>query len=78
MAAKRRTMGVLGAPLHPAGAIKGIYRYLIQLSIKKKVGLPVLSVLAMGSPHTEPPPYYFLNLYGAYLQAQRSQKLGTK
>jgi hypothetical protein len=48
MAAERRTIGVLGAPLlvHPAGAIRSIYRYLSRLSIKKKmVGVPVLSVL---------------------------------
>ena len=31
------------------------------------VGLPVRSVLTMGSPHTKPPPYDFLNLYGACL-----------
>jgi hypothetical protein len=33
------------------------------------VGLMVLSVLTMGSLHTKPPPYDFLNLYGACLQA---------
>ena len=32
-------------------------------------GLPVPNVLIMGSPHTEPPPYDFLDLYGACLQA---------
>ena len=31
----------------------------------KMVGLPVLSVLTMGSSHIKPPPYDFLNLYGA-------------
>ena len=38
----------------------------------KMVGLTVLSVLTMVSPHTKPPPYDFLNLCGAYLQAQRT------
>jgi hypothetical protein len=35
----------------------------------KMVDLPVLSVLTIGSPHTstKPPPYDFLNLYGACL-----------
>jgi hypothetical protein len=35
----------------------------------KMVGLTVLIVLTMGSPHTKPPPYDFLNLCGACLQA---------
>ena len=69
-------MGVLGVPLYSGGAIRSIYRYLIRLYIKK-VGLPVLSVLSMGSPHTctKPPPYDFLNLYGACMQAPRPQKI---
>ena len=41
----------------------------------KMVGLPVLSVLNIGSPHTKPPPYVFLNLYGACLQAPRTPKM---
>jgi hypothetical protein len=41
----------------------------------KLVGLPVLSVLTMGSLHTKPPPYDFLNWYGACLQAPRSPKM---
>jgi hypothetical protein len=41
----------------------------------KLVGLPVLSVLTMGSLHTKPPPYDFLNLYGACLQAPRTPKM---
>jgi hypothetical protein len=32
------------------------------------VGLPVLIVLIMRSPYTKPPPYDFLNLYGACLE----------
>ena len=41
----------------------------------KMIGLTVLSVLPMGSPHTKPPPYDFLNLYGACLQAPRTPKM---
>ena len=41
----------------------------------KMVGLPVPNVLTMGSPHTKPPPYDFLNLYGACLQAPRTPKV---
>ena len=37
--------------------------------LEKIIGLSVLSVLTIVSPHTEPPPYEFLNLYGACLQA---------
>jgi hypothetical protein len=33
----------------------------------KMVGLRVPNMLTMGSPHTKPPPYEFLNLYGACL-----------
>ena len=36
--------------------------------------LPVLTVLTMGSLHTKPAPYDFLNLYGACLQAPRTPK----
>ena len=39
------------------------------------VGLTVLSVLIMGILHTKPPPYDFLNLYGAYLHAPRTPKM---
>jgi hypothetical protein len=39
------------------------------------VGLTILSVLNRGSLHTKPPPYDFLNLYGACLQAPRTPKL---
>jgi hypothetical protein len=40
------------------------------------VGLPIPNVLIIiGSPHTKPPPYAFLNLYGACLQAPRIQKM---
>jgi hypothetical protein len=38
------------------------------------VVLTVLSVLIVGSLHTNPPPYEFLNLYGACLQAPRTPK----
>ena len=41
----------------------------------KMRGLPVLSVLTIGNPHTKPPPYDFLNLYGASLQAPRTPKM---
>jgi hypothetical protein len=41
----------------------------------KMVDLPVPNVLTMGSPHTKPPPYDFLNLYGACLQAPRTLKM---
>jgi hypothetical protein len=68
-------LGVLGVPLYPGGAIRRIYRYLSRLSIKKLVGLSVLSVLSMGVYYTKPPPYDFLNLYGACLQAPRTPKL---
>ena len=44
-------------------------KYQSHLSIRKIISLPVLSVLTIVSPHTEPPPYDFLNLYGACLQA---------
>jgi hypothetical protein len=37
--------------------------------------LPLLSVLTMGSRHTKPPPYDFLNLYGACLQAPMTPKV---
>jgi hypothetical protein len=69
------TMGALGVPLYPSGAIKSIYSYLSHLSIKKMVALPVPNVLTMGSPHTEPLPYDFLNLYGACLQAPMTPKM---
>jgi hypothetical protein len=36
----------------------------------KMVGLPVLSVLNMGSCHTESAPYEFLNLYGALARTE--------
>ena len=42
---------------------------------EKMIGLPILSVLTLGSPHTKPPPYDFLNLYGACLQASRTPKM---
>ena len=45
------------------------------LIYEKLVGLPVLSVLTMGILHTKPPPYDFLNLYGACLQAPRTPKI---
>jgi hypothetical protein len=32
-------------------------------------------MLSMGRPHTKPPPYDFLNLYGARLQAPRTPKV---
>jgi hypothetical protein len=41
----------------------------------KMVNLPVLSVLTMEVYNTKPPPYDFLNLYGAYLQALRTPKM---
>ena len=41
----------------------------------KMICLLVLSVLTMGIPHAKPPPYEFLNLYGACLQAPRTQKM---
>jgi hypothetical protein len=41
----------------------------------KMVGLPVLSVLTMGIPHTKQPPYDFLNLYGACMQPPRTPKM---
>jgi hypothetical protein len=41
----------------------------------KLVDLPVLSVLTMRSHYTKPPPYDFLNLYGACLQAPRTPKM---
>ena len=68
-------MGVLGVPLYAGGAIRRIYRYLSRLPIEKIRGLTVLSVLTMGSRHTKPPPYDFLNLYGACLQAPRTPKM---
>ena len=40
----------------------------------KMVGLTVLSVLTMASYYTKPPPYDFLNLYEACLQAPRTPK----
>jgi hypothetical protein len=47
-----------------------------ELSISvKMVGLPIPNVLTMGSPHTKPPPYDFLNLYGACLQAPGTLKM---
>jgi hypothetical protein len=69
MAAERRTMGVIGTPIHPAVAIRSIYRYLSRMSIQKVTDLQVLSVLTMGSLLPTPPPYGFLNLYGACLRA---------
>ena len=41
----------------------------------KMVDLPVLSVLTMGNLYTKQPPYDFLNLYGACLQAPRTPKM---
>ena len=41
----------------------------------KMAGIPVLSVLTMGISYTKPPPYDFLNLYGACLQAPRTPKM---
>ena len=41
----------------------------------KMVGLTVLRVLTMEIPHTKPPPYDFLNLYGACLQAPWTPKV---
>jgi hypothetical protein len=41
----------------------------------KMIGLPVLNVLTIESPYTNPPPYDFLNLYGACLQAPRTPKM---
>ena len=79
MAAYHRTLGVLGAPLHAGGALNGTYRYLHRLSIQKVVGLLVLIVLTIESLYTKPspgkaaPPYDFFNLYGACLQAPRTQ-----
>jgi hypothetical protein len=68
-------MGVLGAPVYQGGAISSIYTYLLHNFIKKKVGLPVSKMLTMIGSHTKPPPYDFLNLYGACLQAPRTPKM---
>jgi hypothetical protein len=65
-------MGVLGAPLKSAGAITSIYKYLSCLSMRKLINLPVLNMINMGNSHIKPPPYEFLNLYGACLQAPRT------
>jgi hypothetical protein len=68
-------MGVLGAPLQPSGAIKK-HLHVHELHIYlKMVGSPVLIVLTMGSLHTKPPQYDFLNLYGACLHAPRTPAL---
>jgi hypothetical protein len=45
---------------------------------RKMQGLPVPNMVTIWSPHTEPPPYDFLNLYGACMQAPGAQKLGTR
>jgi hypothetical protein len=43
---------------------------------RKMVGLPGISVLTtMGSFSTKPPPYEFLKLYGACMQAPRTPKV---
>jgi hypothetical protein len=63
-------MGVIGVPIYPGGAIKHLQVPEPPIYVKM-VGLLVLSVLTM---HTKPPPYDFLNLYGAYLQAPRIPK----
>jgi hypothetical protein len=68
-------MGALGVPLYPGGAIRSIYMYLSRLFMQKLVGLTVFSVLIMGVYHTKPPPYDYLNLYGACLQAPRTPKM---
>ena len=71
-------MGVLGAPLNHAGVIKAFTSTWAPLGPSiygKMVDLPALSVLTMGNPHTKPPPYDFLNLYGAWLQAPRTPKI---
>jgi hypothetical protein len=47
LASHTRTMGVLGAPLQPGGAIRSM------------VGSTVLSMLTMVSPYTKPSPYDF-------------------
>jgi hypothetical protein len=58
-------MGVLGALLYPGGAIEK-YLQVPESSIYAKFqSLPVFSVLTIKNPHTKPPPYDFLNLYGA-------------
>ena len=66
-------MGVIGAPVYAGGAIRRIYKYLLNLvshlSIEKIVVLSVPNLLIMKSLHTKPPPYDFLNLYGACLAA---------
>ena len=41
----------------------------------KMVGLLVPDMLTIGICHTKPPPYDFLNLYGACLQAPRTPKM---
>jgi hypothetical protein len=58
---------------------KHLHRYLSHLytCMKKMVGLPVPNILTTRSPHTQPPPYDFLNLYGARLQAPRTPKIQT-
>ena len=42
---------------------------------EKMVDITVPNVLIIGSPHTKPPPYDFLNLYGACLHAPRTPKV---
>ena len=44
----------------------------------KMVGLTVLSVLTMVSYQIKPPPYDFLNLYGACLQAPRTPNSSSR
>ena len=44
----------------------------------KMVGLTVLSVLTMVSYRIKPPPYDFLNLYGACLQAPRTPNSSSR
>jgi hypothetical protein len=40
----------------------------------KMVGIKVINVLTMDSLYTKPPPYGFLKLYGACMQAPRTPK----
>ena len=68
-------MGVLGAPLQTSDAMKKQLYVPDPPVYVKMVGLPVLSVLTMGSHHTKPPPYEFLDLYGACVQAPRTPKV---
>jgi hypothetical protein len=70
-------MGVLGVPLY------SIHWWCNQKNLqvpeppvyRKMLNLPVISVLTMGILHTKQPPYDFLNLYGACLQAPRTSKM---